>query len=178
MPRQKLILQIISPNNYLYLSYFFNSNGSFLSTNKSAPIFCRPGANDFSKLVYSNTPMRAVTYVCGMLLGYSLSAGEKQPLQPWAVVLGWLSSGAVCCGVLFAVAITYQETFVYEPLEAAFYAGLHRLAWSLGLGWVVWACVHGYAGAHFFATDVLSEDVIDEIPTVIFALIVLRLHFQ
>jgi hypothetical protein len=110
--------------------------------------FSRPGANDFSTLVYSNTPMRAVTYLCGMVLGYGLSGEKKQPLlQPWMVALGWVSSAGLCCSVLFSVAITYQEAFVYDPLQAAFYAGLHRLAWSLGLGWVVWACVHGYAGA-------------------------------
>jgi hypothetical protein len=128
--------------------------------------FSRPGANDFSKLVYSNTPMRAVTYLCGMVLGYGLSSGKKQPLlQPWMVALGWVSSAGLCCSVLFSVAITYQEAFVYDPLQAAFYAGLHRLAWSLGLGWVVWACVHGYAGAalsEYFKLEYLFHYVINQ----------------
>jgi hypothetical protein len=137
--------------------YPYNSSFAFLSSFsvyrhnthlKKNANFSRPGANDFSKLVYSNTPMRAVTYLCGMVLGYGLSSGKKQPLlQPWTVALGWVSSAGLCCSVLFTVAITYQEAFVYDPLQAAFYAGLHRLAWSLGLAWVVWACVHGYAGA-------------------------------
>ncbi|XP_059484131.1 uncharacterized protein LOC132201727 [Neocloeon triangulifer] len=105
-----------------------------------------PGAKDFGKLVYSNTPMRAVTYLCGMLLGHLLSKNRKVIIPLWAVLLGWLSSTAICLSIMMTVSITYQDGFVYDPLQAAFYAGFHRLGWSLGLGWVIWCCVNGYAG--------------------------------
>lgn len=40
----------------------------------------------------------------------------------------------------------YLEDYVYNRLEASFYAGFHRTVFALGVSWIIFACVHGIAG--------------------------------
>lgn len=49
-------------------------------------------------------------------------------------------------GSMFSVTIFYHPEYKYSTLESAVYAGLHRLGWSFFTGWIVLACVTGYAG--------------------------------
>jgi hypothetical protein len=34
----------------------------------------------------------------------------------------------------------------WSPFLSALYAGLHRTAWSVGIGWIIFACVSGNGG--------------------------------
>ncbi|CAB3367940.1 Hypothetical predicted protein [Cloeon dipterum] len=107
----------------------------------------------FYDIVYENTPLRATPYLCGMGLGYVMAQRIKVQLPKWAVLVGWLVSLALLAGVVFIVLLPYRDGFIYRPLEAAFYTSLHRLVWSLGLCWIVWACVNGFGG---FINDILT----------------------
>jgi peptidoglycan/LPS O-acetylase OafA/YrhL len=64
----------------------------------------------------------------------------------WMVLLGWSFTITICLAVIYTLSIAYRPDYVHNPLEAAFYAGFHRLGWSLGLSWIVFACVLGYGG--------------------------------
>lgn len=59
----------------------------------------------------------------------------------------WTTSLIAGLGAMFSVTIFYYpETYKYTVMESALYAGLHRLGWSYFTGWIVLACVTGYAG--------------------------------
>lgn len=97
-------------------------------------------------LIYQNTPLRAVPYLVGMALGYILSQRVKVPLNKAGALLGWILSAALCLSVIFLILIPYSLDYKYDRLDAAFYAGFHKLGWSLGIAWIIWACVNGYGG--------------------------------
>ncbi|XP_065347031.1 nose resistant to fluoxetine protein 6-like [Cloeon dipterum] len=96
--------------------------------------------------IYENSPMRAAPYLLGMALGYLLSKKQSIRLPKWSVALGWFLSIGLNATVVFLIFIPYSVDYVYNPLDAAFYGSLHRLAWALTLSWIVWACVNGYGG--------------------------------
>ncbi|XP_065348762.1 nose resistant to fluoxetine protein 6-like [Cloeon dipterum] len=103
-------------------------------------------AERYDKIIYANTPMRASPYLIGMALGYFLSKKHHVHLPKWGIAVGWFTSTAVALTVIFLILIPYSENFVQNALEAAFYASLHKPAWSLCVCWTIWACVNGYGG--------------------------------
>lgn len=58
----------------------------------------------------------------------------------------WTTSLIAGLGSMFTVTIFYYPEYSYSQMESAVYAGLHRLGWSYFCGWIVLACVTGYAG--------------------------------
>ncbi|XP_065346672.1 nose resistant to fluoxetine protein 6-like [Cloeon dipterum] len=101
---------------------------------------------NFYDLIYNNPGARAVPYLCGMALAYVLANKITFKLPKWGVVLEWILNSAGCLAIIYTILIIYDRNFVYDNLDAAFYSALHRLGWSVGLSWVVWACVNGYGG--------------------------------
>jgi peptidoglycan/LPS O-acetylase OafA/YrhL len=55
-------------------------------------------------------------------------------------------STATALTIIYSFSIPHQTDYVYEPVAAAFYAGFHRLGWTLSLAWIVIACSKGYGG--------------------------------
>ncbi|XP_059490578.1 nose resistant to fluoxetine protein 6-like [Neocloeon triangulifer] len=104
----------------------------------------RESTGDFNDLIYNNTLARAVSFLFGMFLGFILSKKIEVKIPKWGVVLGWLLNTVLCLTVVYVITIPYNES--YDKLGAAFYATFHRLAWSVGIGWVIWACVNNYGG--------------------------------
>ncbi|XP_026849662.1 nose resistant to fluoxetine protein 6 [Drosophila persimilis] len=101
--------------------------------------------NPMKKLYYS-THTRASPYLIGILFGYFLHMNRGKPfrLGRVAVVLGWLLSLALLFTCIFSV---HGKGIGSLPVvEEAFYLTLSRIAWPLGLCWVVFACIHGYGG--------------------------------
>jgi CDP-diglyceride synthetase len=96
--------------------------------------------------MYDNTPLRAVPYLIGMALGYILANKVKIKLNIWGILGGWIMSAGLCLSVIYTILIPYSPTYVENRLDAAFYAAFHKLGWSLGVAWVIWACVNGYGG--------------------------------
>ncbi|XP_065353206.1 nose resistant to fluoxetine protein 6-like [Cloeon dipterum] len=101
---------------------------------------------NFFELIYTNPAARAAPYLCGMALAYMLANKITFKLPKWGVALDWILNTAGCLAIIYSIMIVYDRNFVYDNLEAAFYAGLHRFAWAVGLSWIVWACVNGYGG--------------------------------
>ncbi|XP_059481691.1 O-acyltransferase like protein-like [Neocloeon triangulifer] len=97
--------------------------------------------------VYLATHSRASPYLVGIVLGYIMVNCPKKMYFNWkTVALGWLLSAGICLTVVFTLSITYKYDYVYEPIAATFYGGLHRLAWAIGLSWVIFACTKGIGG--------------------------------
>ncbi|EDW56172.1 GM22968 [Drosophila sechellia] len=98
--------------------------------------------------IYFSTHTRASPYLIGILFGYFLhvNRGKSFKLSPIAVVLGWLTSLALLFSCLYAVYGYALDAEIPPILEEAFYLTFTRIAWPLGLCWVVFACMHGYGG--------------------------------
>lgn len=96
--------------------------------------------------------MRASPYLIGILFGYflHLSRGKEFKLNPIAVLLGWL----VGLGLLFTCITSMYHAGSISTVQEAFYVTLTRIAWPLGLCWVVFACMNGYG---YLADSFLSS---------------------
>jgi len=103
------------------------------------------------KLYYA-TNTRASPYLIGILFGYflHLNRGKHFKLNRICVILGWLVGLSLIATCIFAV---YGQNTL-PIVEEAFYVTLTRIAWPLGLCWVVFACMQGYGG---LATSFLSS---------------------
>ncbi|KAH8343235.1 hypothetical protein KR059_007266 [Drosophila kikkawai] len=104
--------------------------------------------NDSMKKIYFSTHTRASPYLIGILFGYFLhvNRGRSFKLSRAAVLLGWLVSLALLFTCLFALFPYAKHQETPSTLEEAFYLTLTRIAWPLGLCWLVFACMQGYGG--------------------------------
>nr|XP_016936647.1 nose resistant to fluoxetine protein 6 [Drosophila suzukii] len=109
------------------------------------------GEESMRKLYYA-TNTRASPYLIGILFGYflHLNRGKHFKLNRICVILGWLVGLSLIATCMFAV---YGQNTL-PIVEEAFYVTLTRIAWPLGLCWVVFACMQGYGG---LATSLLSS---------------------
>jgi hypothetical protein len=103
-------------------------------------------AEDYTMLIYTNTIVRATPYLFGMLLAYILVNKITVKMPKWLVLVEWSLNTALCLTLVYVIVIPYSRDFEYKVLGAAFFAAFHRVGWSIGIGWVIWACVNGYAG--------------------------------
>ncbi|KAK7866350.1 hypothetical protein R5R35_003277 [Gryllus longicercus] len=103
---------------------------------------------DTMKYYYWTTHTRYVPWLMGVVLGYILQeARKKKPEFPkWTIALAWVMSTALMMTALNAAYPFQQMTWVYSRVEAAFWLSLFRAMWSLGLGWIIFACDQGHAG--------------------------------
>ncbi|XP_034232028.1 nose resistant to fluoxetine protein 6-like [Thrips palmi] len=105
----------------------------------------------FMRNMYLATHPRATAYVFGTLGGYILfliKTGRIKPrLTPTLAGFGWVFSTVLCVVVIFSAhPLMDTKHHPYNVWEAASYAGLYRLGWSLGIAWVVFACILDYGG--------------------------------
>jgi len=91
-------------------------------------------------------------YIVGIVLGYvlrKLKHKEKIDLNIIANLWCWLLATIIGGAVVFGL-IPYQKTILTgpeAPLAAkAIYNGFHRLAWSLSISWMIFACTKGLGG--------------------------------
>jgi hypothetical protein len=97
-------------------------------------------------MIYSNTIVQATPYLLGMVLAYILANKMTIKMPKWWVAIEWLLNIVLCLTLIYIIVIPYSRDYVYDKLGAAFFAAFHRVGWSVGIGWVIWACVNGYAG--------------------------------
>lgn len=96
-------------------------------------------------MALSKTLHRASPYLVGIGLGIALrDFGRTAKLPSTVVRLSWISS---LCGLIWCFwepAHLASRTYQYESAEAAQYAGLSPLVFSLSLAWIIFACNFGY----------------------------------
>ncbi|XP_054710699.1 nose resistant to fluoxetine protein 6-like [Uloborus diversus] len=91
-------------------------------------------------------------FCIGILLGFILNRYSKIQLRKTTVIVGWCSgiasNLAVICGLY-----GYRHGEAMEITLSAIYASVHRIGWSLGIAWIIFACAYGYGG---FVNQILS----------------------
>ncbi|KAH8318663.1 hypothetical protein KR074_000740, partial [Drosophila pseudoananassae] len=115
------------------------------------------GGTDLSH--YTHT--RASGWLVGFLFGYFLHStrGKVFKLNRPSVWIGWILSLALLFTCVFAMdPYGTGKSKTIPILNEAFYVSLSRIAWPLGLSWVVFACMQGYGGlANSFLTSPLWQ---------------------
>ncbi|XP_017003600.2 nose resistant to fluoxetine protein 6-like [Drosophila takahashii] len=107
------------------------------------------GPDDYSEDLSHYTHNRTSGWLVGFLFGYFLHSirGKSIKLNRFAVWLGWITSLALLFTCIFAMyPYGMGKTKTLPVLNEAFYVSLSRVAWPLGLSWVVFACMQGYGG--------------------------------
>ncbi|XP_034654274.1 LOW QUALITY PROTEIN: uncharacterized protein LOC117892263 [Drosophila subobscura] len=104
--------------------------------------------SDAMPRIYFSTHTRASPYLVGILFGYFLHAnrGVAVKLNRTVVFLGWLISLALLFTCIFSLYGYHNNNKALPIVNDAFNLTLTRIAWPLGLCWVVFACMHGYGG--------------------------------
>ncbi|XP_076646395.1 O-acyltransferase like protein [Halictus rubicundus] len=98
--------------------------------------------------IYTKVYNRYGAYVIGLALGYILYNTRTRviKIRPMYVFVGWVIAALSALFVFVGPRWMYFEDHVYNRLEASFYAGLHRQVFALSVSWIIFCCVHGYAG--------------------------------
>ncbi|EDW77538.2 uncharacterized protein Dwil_GK24554 [Drosophila willistoni] len=100
-------------------------------------------------VIYRATHTHAAPWLIGALFGYFVheTKDKKFQLSRITVWLGWLISLGLFSTCLFALLPASQwDAPNLSRLADASYFTLTRLAWPLGLCWLVFACMNGYGG--------------------------------
>jgi len=64
------------------------------------------------------------------------------------VVIFWFLASALNITILYGLynELNSLNDYFMNATERAIYAGVHRTLWSIGVAWVIFACVTGYGG--------------------------------
>lgn len=94
-------------------------------------------------VIYLRPFTHLAPYLIGVLVGYALVENmDQKPMKVIGALGGWLSSLSLLSAVLFG-AFKWHNGLNALPWESAFYGSVHRGAWGIGLGWIVYACCTG-----------------------------------
>lgn len=134
-----LLLSFLVP---FAITYIFNLPGTMLYYKEQTSL-----ANVYMQ-IYSKVYCRFGTYVIGLGLGYILYETRTSRLKMHAltVICGWLIAITIGLSALLGLRDFYFDTHHYNKLEASFYAGFHRQGFVLSICWIIFCCMHGYAG--------------------------------
>ena len=68
------------------------------------------------------------------------------------MTFNWIMSLAIFGAVLYGLVPYLDETTVPEIPKTVtiMYGSLHRVAWAVGVSWVIFACVRGYGGIFIY----------------------------
>ncbi|XP_055932256.1 nose resistant to fluoxetine protein 6-like [Argiope bruennichi] len=84
-------------------------------------------------------------YCIGLMVGYLLATKPNLKFSLLTRFIGWCSAIACNLAVLYGV---YEWNIGRDPelVETLLYSSLHRVAWTLGVAWVVVNCATGQGG--------------------------------
>ncbi|XP_076627232.1 nose resistant to fluoxetine protein 6 [Colletes latitarsis] len=98
--------------------------------------------------IYTKVYNRYGSYVIGLALGYILYKTRTRvvKIRSIYVILGWLVAAVSGLFMVVEPRWMYFDDHLYDKFEASFYAGFHRQIFVLSVSWIIFCCVHGYAG--------------------------------
>ncbi|XP_069696161.1 nose resistant to fluoxetine protein 6-like isoform X1 [Periplaneta americana] len=107
-----------------------------------------PDLASWYRYLYVKTHTRCAPWFIGLGLGYLLyhTRNRNLRLTKLQISAGWLLTAVALLGPLFGSLPFQQPDYVFNNLETSLYSGLHRPVWTLGVAWLIFACVSGYGG--------------------------------
>jgi len=114
----------------------------------------------------------------GFLFGYFLHSirGRTFKLSRPAVWTRWITTLALFFTVILAMyAYGIGKSKSLSAVAEAFYISLSRIAWPLGLSWVVFACMQGYGG---LANSFLASPLLQPLSKLSFNVYIWHLFIQ
>ncbi|XP_069696166.1 nose resistant to fluoxetine protein 6-like isoform X2 [Periplaneta americana] len=107
-----------------------------------------PEYQAWNKYLYVKTHTRCAPWFIGLGLGYLLHHTRNRNLRltKLQISAGWLLTAVALLGSLFGLLPFQQPDYAFNNLETSIYSGLHRPVWTLGVAWLIFACVSGYGG--------------------------------
>ena len=111
---------------------------------------------DWQTDFYYKPYTRSTPYIYGIVFGYIClqfkhihrTKGQKMPI--WLVILGWLSCAFLCLITVYGLAPYWDwdtsclgNTDCFTTAAAVSYAMFGRLAWSIGVSWIIFASMTG-----------------------------------
>lgn len=108
-----------------------------------------PPDNDTNYMAdyYFNTLTRASPFFVGLIFGYILHIYRgKKVNMPWIVaVIFWVCSAGIVGGILYFHYLIMQFDWNNQFMDN-FMNSFMRPAWACVIGWLIFACVHGFGG--------------------------------
>ena len=123
------------------------------------------GAKKFGGVRYGGLPL-----LCWYIILY---------LFQKLVALGWTFSTAICLSTVFGLYPYWPTDFscltekCYSPAASVLWASFGRLAWSLGVSWIIFACINGSGG---FINDFLSWPLFSPLSRLTYAIYLIHMH--
>lgn len=106
--------------------------------------------DDYVHNHYLETFCRIPTYLIGILLGWILhnTKNRKVSMNKCQAVTGWMIAALFALAVIYGMTPYLDETTapVINPFVRVSYGALHHSAWAIAIGWIIFACTHGYGG--------------------------------
>ncbi|OQR67746.1 nose resistant to fluoxetine protein 6-like [Tropilaelaps mercedesae] len=152
-PRQGAVLALLSTiGTILYIAYTTVKLGLqptvvFTSTDIDSTV-------NTTNLIQFRPWAHVGSFNVGILLGFLIYKQPKIRMQKITVLVCWMIAACVNLTVLLKPHDWFSVDYVdFGSAECILYAVFHRLAWSLGVAWVAFACATGRAG---IVNDLLS----------------------
>ncbi|KAG7306514.1 hypothetical protein JYU34_009154 [Plutella xylostella] len=101
----------------------------------------------FFRWYYVNTLTRSPVFIVGMIYGYLMHGfkGKKLQLPKTFVAVCWLASLTLMSCVIY-VYLPVSKLNNTNQLLNNFSNSFKRTIWSVAVGWLIFACAHGYGG--------------------------------
>ncbi|XP_037560033.2 nose resistant to fluoxetine protein 6-like [Dermacentor silvarum] len=119
--------------------------------------------------IYIKPYAHAATLFVGVIFG--VLAVRRHRLSRLVQGAAWAAAAVLALAALFGVR-TWMVGRQPERLESAFYGGLHRVSWAMGIAWVMYACATGRGG---FVTRILAWPIMYPLGRLSFALYLVHL---
>ncbi|KAJ3643262.1 hypothetical protein Zmor_025986 [Zophobas morio] len=120
---------------------------------------------------------RASPYIMGLGFGYCVYSlkGRKVKMSTFMNLSGWITSGALMVASVVGCHSFQEENHDYNRLEASVFLSCSRSAWTVGVMWMIWACIHGYGG---IVNEFLSMFVFRVLGRISYGMFLLHLILQ
>lgn len=143
-PKAGIILSVFT----IIASVVYSGLGTYINNYPPTMLFAHPDPEQrvsYWARFYFRPFVHAGPYCIGFLAGYLLATRPNLKIPPFVQVLGW------SLAFIFNFSVLYGVVEWNRGVEPAFwssmlYASFNRVAWTLGVAWIIVCCATGHGG--------------------------------